>query len=147
MVLSRSSCFGFAGHHPHRGGAGACADHRGEELAAFVLCAVGFIDKVVDRLCGLLADLRLDWRELHLLRHTGRGDSPRLLPHCSLVPARLLPVVTAYVKGIIDRDGPNPGWGTVGLPVLAEWRDVQVVGPSNLAQFVFRPGGHRDLLN
>src|SRR6266851_7623868 len=95
-------------HNSYRGGAGARADHRAEKLAAFVLCAVGFVDKVVDRLSDLLSDLRIDCREFHFLRHTGGGDSACLLPHCSLVPARLLPVVAAYVEGVADCDGPNP---------------------------------------
>ncbi len=37
----------------------------------------------------------------------------------------------------VYRDGPNPRRGTVRDPVVPERCDVQVVGLSDLAQFVF----------
>src|SRR5437667_386839 len=43
------------------------------------------------------------------------------LPHCSLIPTRLLPVVAAHIERVVDGDGPDPGRRAVGQPILAEW--------------------------
>src|SRR5208283_1270244 len=79
-------------------GAGAGADHRAEKRAALVLRPVGAVDAVVDR--------PVDRLKGDFLRHPRGADPPRLLPHRSMVPTRVLPVVAAHVERVIDHDGP-----------------------------------------
>ena len=89
-------------------GAGACADQRVEIRAATVLRLVGVVDKVVNR--------PVDRLEADFLRHAGGSDPPRLLPHRSLVPTRVPPVVGAHVEVFADRDGPDPRRGPYVTP-------------------------------
>ena len=77
------------------------------------------------------------------LCHPGGDDSPRLLLNGRLIPTGLLPVVSTHVEGVINYDGRNPCRGAVRLTVFAKWRNVQVIGRCDLAQFLFRPCFHR----
>src|SRR6266851_8978751 len=73
-------------------GSGAGADHGAQVRAATILRAVSVIDAIVDR--------PIDRLEIDFFRHAGGYDPPRVLPHCSLIPARNLPVVAAHIEGI-----------------------------------------------
>src|SRR5882762_6663536 len=117
-----------------RGRAGARADHRLQVRAFVVLRAVCVIDAVIDR--------PVDGLEGDLLRAAGNGDPPCLLQRGGFVPPGVLPVVRTHVECTVDHDGPDPGRGAVGNPILAERRNVQVVGLGDLAQFVSRPSFH-----
>src|SRR5205823_10603864 len=119
---------GFARHDPDRGGARAGANHRLQISAAAVLGPIGIIDPIVDG--------TLDRFEGDFLRHAGGGDPPRLLAHRGLAPTRLPPIVAADVEGVVDRDGPDPRWSAVSHAILAERRDVQVIGLGDLTQYL-----------
>jgi hypothetical protein len=85
---------------------------------------VDIVDEVVDRPL-------IDWLEGDFLHHPGRDDPPCLLPHRSLLPTRVLPLVGAHVESVVDRDGPNPRGGAVRHPVLAgrcDGRESEVIG-------------------
>src|SRR4051812_147550 len=69
---------GLTRHDLDRGGAGGRPDHRAQVRVAAVLRPVGVVDTVVDR--------AVDRLEGDFLRHAGRGDPPRLLPHRGPVP-------------------------------------------------------------
>ena len=131
----RSSGLRFARHNPHRGRACSSADHWTQVRATTVLRSVRFVDAVaggaVDRLEG------------NVLCHPGGDDSPRLLLNGRLIPTGLLPVVSTHVEGVINYDGPNPCRRAVRLTVFAKWRNVQVIGLCDLAQFLIRPCFHR----
>jgi hypothetical protein len=60
-----------------------------------------------------------------------------LLPDINEVPDQFPAVVRAHIKTIVDCDRPNPGRRSISLTVLAEGGDVQVIGLSDPAQFVF----------
>src|SRR5579875_89848 len=135
MVLFECSFLSLARHDLD--GRGASANHGAEIRAAFVLLPIRIVDTVVDR--------PVDRLEGDFSRHAGGSDPPRLLSHRSLVPAGFLPVVCPHVECIIDHDRPDPSRGAIGLAVLAEWRNVQVIGFSDPAEFVFRPRSYREI--
>src|SRR5262249_5962528 len=124
----------LARHDLYCRGAGAYADHWAQVRAATVLRALGLVDTVVDFAADLL--------ERYFFRHAGSSDPPGLLPYRSFIPTRVLPVVSAHVECIIDRDGPNPGRRPVRHAVFAERCDVQVISLTDVAQLVFLPCGH-----
>jgi hypothetical protein len=89
------------------------------------------VDKIVDR--------PVDRLEGNLLRHAGGDDAPGLLPHRGLMPTRVPSVIAARVEGAIDCDGPDPCRRAIGRAVLAERRDVQIVGLGDPPQLLFLP--------
>ena len=102
--------------------------------ATIVLRPVGTVDEVVDR--------PFDRLEGDFLRNAGDYDPPYLLPHRSSIPTRGSPVVGPHVESVVDRNGPNSRRGAVCYAVLPQRRNVQIIGLSDLAQFVFLPCGH-----
>src|SRR6266404_7314479 len=116
MFLPCSLLSALSGDDLHGGAACALTDHRAEILAAFVLCLVGSVDQFIDR--------ALDRLERHFLRDTGGRDSPPLLSHRGLMPARVCAVVRAHIERAIDGDGPNPCRSAVCLAVLTQRRNM-----------------------
>src|SRR5262245_13130720 len=106
------SCFCPARYDLDRRGAGAGANHWLEIGTRFVFRTIGVVDAVVD-----LSRYRL---EGHFLGDAGGGDSPRFLPQRSLVPARVVSVICAYIERVVHDDGPNPRRRAVRLAVLAK---------------------------
>jgi len=53
------------------------------------------------------------------------------------------PLLRPHVEGVFNGDGPNPSGRAVRHPILTERGDMQVIGLSDLAQFVFWPRAHR----
>src|SRR2546425_12583638 len=108
--LSFGLRFGLTRQDLDRGCARTCIDHRREIWTAFVLSSVRVIDAVIDR--------TVYWLEGNLLRYASGADPSSFLSHRSLIPTRLLSVVTAHVEFIIKDDRPNPRRRAVSFSVL-----------------------------
>ena len=99
----------FPWQDANSGGAGLGTDHWVEMEAATILRPAGFIYSVIHRPVDLL--------EANFLCNARGNDPPCLLPHCGLVPTRALSVVSAHVKCVIDRNGPNTSSGLAFLRI------------------------------
>src|SRR5439155_3013555 len=115
---------------------GARPYHRREIRTAVVLHPVRLIDLIVQPAVGRL--------EGDLPGHSGSSDLSRLLSYRSLIPARVLAVVSTHIKPAIDGHRPDPGRGAVRRAVISERRDVQVIDLADLLQFVPGPSGRAE---
>ena len=71
-----------------------------------------------------IVDGSFDRLEQHFLCHVSGADPSRLLAQGRLVPTGGLAVVGTRVERAIHHNGPDLGRRAVGLPVLAEGRNV-----------------------
>src|SRR5438270_7057120 len=120
------SCQFLRGYDPHRGRASTRANHWSKVSAGRILGLVRFINPAVDRPVD----------ERHIPRHAGRRDSTGPLPRSCLIPTRPLTVVGAYIELTLHSHAPDPGGCAGSLAIVAQWRDAQVTGRDDAAQFV-----------